>query len=61
MNLFPWLLFAHILGAIIAFGPTFSSPIIGRMGGAERAHSNFAMRISRTIHLPHSGNSRSTP
>lgn len=49
MNLFPWLLFAHILGAIIAFGPTFSSPIIGRMGAAERAHGNFAMRVSREL------------
>jgi cytochrome c biogenesis protein CcdA len=49
MNLFPWLLFAHILGAIIAFGPTFSSPIIGRMGARERAHGNFAMRISREL------------
>lgn len=49
MNLFPWLLFAHVLGAIIAFGPTFSSPIIGRMGAAERAHGNFAMRVSREL------------
>jgi hypothetical protein len=49
LNLFPWFLFAHILGAIIAFGPTFSSPIIGRMGGAEPAHGNFAMRISREL------------
>jgi hypothetical protein len=49
MNLFPWLLFAHVLGAIIAFGPTFSSPIIGRMGAQERAHGNFAMRVSREL------------
>jgi hypothetical protein len=49
MNLFPWFLFAHVLGAIIAFGPTFSSPIIGRMGAAERAHGNFAMRLSRQL------------
>jgi len=49
LNLFPWFLFAHLLGAIIAFGPTFSSPIIGRMGAQERAHSNFAMRISREL------------
>jgi predicted integral membrane protein DUF2269 len=49
MNLFPWFLFAHILGAIIAFGPTFSSPIIGRMGAAEREHGNFAMRVSRQL------------
>lgn len=43
------LLFAHVLGAIIAFGPTFSSPIIGRMGARERAHGNFAMRVSREL------------
>ena len=49
MNLFSLLLFAHVLGAIIAFGPTFSSPIIGRMGGRERAHGNFAMRVSREL------------
>lgn len=49
MSLFPWFLFAHVLGAIIAFGPTFSSPIIGRMGARERAHGNFAMRVSREL------------
>lgn len=49
MSLFPWFLFAHILGAIIAFGPTFSSPIIGRMGAAERAHGNFATRVSHEL------------
>jgi Predicted integral membrane protein (DUF2269) len=49
VSLFSLLLFAHVLGAIIAFGPTFSSPIIGRMGAAERAHANFAMRISRQL------------
>lgn len=49
MSLFPWFLFAHILGAIIAFGPTFSSPIIGRMGAAERVHGNFAMRVGREL------------
>lgn len=49
MSLFSLLLFAHVLGAIIAFGPTFSSPIIGRMGARERAHGNFAMRVSREL------------
>ena len=49
MTLFQGLLFAHVLGAIIAFGPTFSGPIIGRMGAQERAHANFAMRISRQL------------
>ena len=49
MTLFQGLLFAHVLGAIIAFGPTFSSPIIGRMGARERVHGNFAMRVSREL------------
>jgi hypothetical protein len=49
MNLFPWFLFAHVLGAIIAFGPTFSSPIIARLGAAEREHGNFAVRVGYAL------------
>ena len=49
MNLFPWFLFAHVLGAIIAFGPTFSFPIIGRLGSQERIHANFATRVSYAL------------
>jgi uncharacterized membrane protein len=49
LNLFPWFLFAHVLGAIIAFGPTFSFAIIGRLGGQERQHGNFATRLSLTL------------
>ncbi len=49
MNLFPWFLFAHVLGAVIAFGPTFSFPIIGRLGAQERQHGNFATRVSEAI------------
>ncbi len=49
MDLVPWLLFAHILGAIVAFGPTFAFPMIGAAGGREPQHVNFALRISRTI------------
>jgi hypothetical protein len=49
VNLFPWFLFAHVLGAIVAFGPTFSFPIIGRLGGQEREHGNFATRVSYTL------------
>lgn len=49
MSLVPWFLFAHVLGAIIAFGPTFSSPIIGRLGAQYPAHGNFAMRVSREL------------
>jgi uncharacterized membrane protein len=47
--LFPGLLFLHVLGAIVAFGPTFSLSIVGSMGGAEPQHGNFATRISAAI------------
>jgi uncharacterized membrane protein len=47
--LFPWLLFAHVLGAIIAFGPTFAFPVIGRFAGAEPQHGNFAARVNEAI------------
>lgn len=49
MNWFPWLLWLHIFGAIVAFGPTFAFPIIGGMGGKEPMHANFATRISEKI------------
>ena len=48
-ELVPWFLFLHVLGAIIAFGPSFAFPIIGGMGGAEPMHGNFATRISLAI------------
>lgn len=49
MNLFPWLLWLHIFGAIVAFGPTFAFPLIGGMGGKEPMHANFATRIMEKI------------
>lgn len=48
-ELVPWLLFAHVLGAIIAFGPSFTFPLIGSMAGKEPMHANFAARISLAI------------
>ena len=47
--LFPWLLFLHVLGAIVAFGPTFTFSLIGAMGGAEPQHANFATRVTHTL------------
>jgi uncharacterized membrane protein len=47
--LFPWLLLLHVLGAILAFGPAFTFPIIGAMGGSEPQHANFATRVSEAI------------
>lgn len=49
VELFPWLLFLHVLAAIVAFGPTFTFSIIGAMGGAEPQHANFATRVSHRI------------
>lgn len=43
------LLFLHVGGAILAFGPTFTFPIIGAMGGREREHVNFALRVQYRI------------
>ena len=43
-------LFLHVMGAIVAFGPTFSTfPIVGRMAGAEPQHANFAARVNGRI------------
>ena len=42
-------LFLHVMGAIVAFGPTYAFPIIGKMGGAEPQHANFATRVTETI------------
>ena len=47
--LFPWLLFLHVLGAIVAFGPTFAFSIVGAMGGTEPQHANFGVRVSHAI------------
>ena len=49
MSLFPWLLFLHVFGAIVAFGPVYAFPIIGAMGGKEPQHANFATRVSEMI------------
>jgi len=42
-------LFLHVMGAIVAFGPTYSFPIIGAMSGKEPQHANFAARVSEEI------------
>jgi hypothetical protein len=50
MTLFPWFLFAHVLGAIIAFGASFSTfPLLGAMSGQEPAHANFGSRVGHAI------------
>jgi uncharacterized membrane protein len=43
-------LFLHVMGAIIAFGPTFSVyPIAATMGRAEPQHLNFVARVNGAI------------
>ena len=50
MSLFSILLFIHVLGAIIAFGASFSTfPLLGAMSGKEPAHANFGSRVSHSI------------
>jgi Predicted integral membrane protein (DUF2269) len=43
------ILFLHVMGAILAFGPTYAYSIIGAMGGREPMHANFATRVSAKI------------
>lgn len=43
------LLFLHIGGAILAFGPTFTFPIVGPMAGREPPHANFALRFQMKV------------
>jgi uncharacterized membrane protein len=49
MQFFPYVLFLHVFGAILAFGPSFAFSIIGAMGGREPQHANFATRVSERI------------
>ena len=47
--LFPIVLFVHVAGAILAFGPTYAFMIIGPMAGSEPQHLNFALRVQKKI------------
>lgn len=49
MTLREFLLFIHVLLAIVGFGPTFAFAFIGRAGGREPEHVNFALRVSEII------------
>jgi hypothetical protein len=49
MALFPWLLFLHILAAIVAIGPNFAYATIRGLGRQEPQHANFATRASHAI------------
>jgi len=43
------LLFLHVFGAILAFGPGFSFMILGPMAGAEPQHAPFAIRFQSRV------------
>ena len=45
----PLLLFLHVMGAIIAFGPTFAYSVMGSMAGREPQHANFSARQVQAI------------
>ena len=44
MDLFLFLLFLHVLGAIVAFGPGFASAVVGPMAAKEPQYANFYAR-----------------
>lgn len=43
------LLFLHVLGAIVAFGPSFAMALMGPMAAAEPMHMNFTLRMQKKI------------
>lgn len=46
---FAIVLFLHVAGAILAFGPTYAFMILGPMGGSEPQHLSFALRVQKKI------------
>jgi uncharacterized membrane protein len=48
-QLVPYLLFLHVFGAILAFGPTFAYTIMGSMAGKEPQFANFSTRQVEAI------------
>jgi uncharacterized membrane protein len=48
-QLSPIFLTAHVLTAIVAFGPSFIFPLISRMAAEEPQHGLFALRLTRMI------------
>ena len=49
MTWVPWLLFLHIFGAILAFGPGFAFAFFGAAAGREPQHANFTLRTTKFI------------
>ena len=49
MSWVPWLLFLHIFGAVLAFGPGFAFAFFGAAAGREPQHVNFTLRTIKLI------------
>ena len=47
--MYPLFLFLHILGAVIAFGFGFTTPVIGRMLALEPQHGNWFLRAGKRV------------
>ena len=47
--LVPWLIFVHVLSAIVAFGPTFAFGVYGAQAGREPKHANFMARANHHV------------
>ena len=43
------LLFVHVMGAILAFGPTYAFPLIASLAAKDPQHMNFALRAQHRI------------
>jgi uncharacterized membrane protein len=55
--LYPWLLFAHVLGAVLAFGPTYAygtyASLAAQEGGAARSFNDRARAlVNRRMVMP---------
>jgi hypothetical protein len=48
-DLVPWLLFLHVLAAIVAIGPNFAYSTIRALGRQEPQYANFGTRVSHAI------------
>ncbi len=47
--IFASLLFLHVAGAVVAFGPSFAFLFLGPMAASEPAHRNFALRFQHRV------------
>jgi hypothetical protein len=50
-DLIPWLLFLHVLSAIVAIGPNFAYSTIRALGRQEPQYANFGTRVSHAISM----------